>query len=433
MVKDVLCPVCGCLCDDIEVTVENNNIVKVQNACAMGASKFLNYNKERIRTPLMRRNGEFSPCSLDEAIDNIAKALVKAEFPVIYGFALSSCEAVKVGVELAEEVGGVIDNQTTVCHGPGVQGLQDIGLPSCTLGEVKHRADLIIYWGSNPQDAHPRHFERYSLLPKGRFREGKKDRKLIVIDVRKTATARMADMFIKIEPGKDFELIEALRALLKFEDLEQNYVAGIPKEKLEELTEIMRSCEFGVIFFGQGLTQTVGKDRNSDALFSLVRDLNKFTKFSVMPIRGHYNVTGSNEVLTWQTGFPFGVDLSKGYPWYNPGDTTVVDIFRRGENDLTLVVGSDPIAHLPRKATLNILKHPLFTLDPHMSLTAMASDIVIPTAFYGIEAEGTAYRMDGIALPLKKIVDPPPNILPDEEILRRILKRVKEIKNEFSN
>ncbi|MEM4311786.1 MAG: formylmethanofuran dehydrogenase subunit B [Nitrososphaerales archaeon] len=426
--RDILCPVCGCLCDDIEVNVENNSIVKVQNACAMGASKFLNFSKERLKNPLMRKNGELVPCSLNEAIDHISRALVKAEFPVIYGFALSSCEAIKVGIELAEEIGAVIDNQTTVCHGPGVQGLQDIGQVSCTLGEVKHRADLIIYWGSNPQDAHPRHFERYSLLPEGRFRGGKKDRKLVVVDVRKTATARMADFYIRIEQGKDFELISALRALLRFEDIEQEQVAGIPKEKVEELAEMMRSCEYGVIFFGQGLTQTIGKDRNGDNLFALVRDLNKFTKFLVMPIRGHYNVTGSNEVLTWQTGFPFGVDLSKGYPWYNPGDTTVVDIFRRGENDLTLVVGSDPLAHLPRRATMHILEHPLFTIDPSMSLTAMASNVVIPSAFYGLEAEGTAYRMDGVALPLKKIVEPPEGILPDEEILRRILEKVKEIR-----
>ena len=34
---------------------------------------------------------------------------------------------------------------------------------SCTLGEVKNRADLLIYWGGNPAECHPRHFTRYTL------------------------------------------------------------------------------------------------------------------------------------------------------------------------------------------------------------------------------------------------------------------------------
>lgn len=33
IVKDVVCPFCGCLCDDIEVEVEGNRVVAVANAC----------------------------------------------------------------------------------------------------------------------------------------------------------------------------------------------------------------------------------------------------------------------------------------------------------------------------------------------------------------------------------------------------------------
>ncbi|MHA2273369.1 MAG: hypothetical protein ACXACI_16040, partial [Candidatus Hodarchaeales archaeon] len=34
-----------------------------------------------------------------------------------------------------------------------------------------NRSDLIIYWGANPIHAHPRHLSRYSLFPRGYFRE----------------------------------------------------------------------------------------------------------------------------------------------------------------------------------------------------------------------------------------------------------------------
>jgi formylmethanofuran dehydrogenase subunit B len=394
----------------------------------MGTTKFLNFPNDRISTPMLRKNGSYQSTNLEDAINKTANILLKANYPVIYGLALSSCEAVKVALELTEEIGGVLDNQTSVCHGPGVQGLHDIGESTCSLGEVKHRADLIICWGCNLNEAHPRHFERYSYTAKGRYRKGKEDRKLIVLDVRNTSTAKLADIFIQIEPGKDYELINALRTALRLEQIQQKSVAGIPVEKIEELAEILRSCQFGALFYGQGVTQTSGKGRNIDALFSLARDLNNWTKFLIMPARGHFNVTGVNQVSTWQTGFPYGIDFSQGYPWYNPGETTVVDIVRRQENDATLVIGSDPIAHFPQNVSKNMLKNPVIAIDPANSMTTMVADIIIPSNFAGIESDGIAYRMDGVALPLKKVVNPPNKIYSDEEILMMILKKVKEIK-----
>ncbi|WP_245618712.1 hypothetical protein [Methanogenium cariaci] len=50
-----------------------------------------------------------------------------------------------------EILGGVIDSTTSVCHGPSILAIQEVGHPGCTLGQVKNRADLIIYWGGcNP-------------------------------------------------------------------------------------------------------------------------------------------------------------------------------------------------------------------------------------------------------------------------------------------
>jgi formylmethanofuran dehydrogenase subunit B len=65
-----------------------------------------------------------------------------------------------------------------------------------------------------------------------------------------------------------------------------------------------------------------------------------------------------------------------------------------------------------------------------MNATAMLGDVVIPSAFVGIEVGGTAYRMDNVPLPLKKVVEPPEGILTDEEILKRILEEVRIIKSQ---
>lgn len=426
-ISAVVCPGCGALCDELEVDVEGNRIVRVRNACSVGATKFLNYWRDRPPQPLVKDGEGFKPISLEEAVDRIATMLVEADYPLIYGWSLTSCEAQKLGVELAELVGGVLDNNTTVCHGPTILGVQEVGEPTCTLGEVKARADLIIYWGCNPPEAHGQHPKRYTLEPRGRFRE-RAERRLVVVDVRETPIARQADRFLRIEPNHDYELLTALRLALENEEIEEDEVGGVPVREIEDLAEEMRRCEFGALFFGLGLTMTAGKYRNIDAALRLVRELNRWTKFAIMPMRGHFNVTGANKVSTWQTGFPYAVDLSRGHPWYNPGETTAVDILARGDNDATLVVAADPVASFPRKAVAHLVSQPLAVVDPQLSLTARMADIVIPSAYVGIEAEGTAYRMDGVALLLKKLLEPPEGVYPDEVILRRIVDRVRALK-----
>jgi len=474
VVKAVTCPVCGSLCDDIELTIEDAKIVKVKNGCAMCESKFLGYNGEhRVLKPLIRRNGKLVKTSLKEAIKKATQILAEANYPILYGWSSTSCEASRVGLELAEEVGGVVDNTAVVCHGPSILSIQDVGIPSCTLGQIRHRADLVIYWGSDPWSAHPRHIERYTAFSEGRFEKSawrgyltkikaltvkkkiesairrvflrekpptsylkrelpptllKEGRKLVVIDVRKTKSAEMADYFIQVEPNKDYDLLQAFRALIRDQEVEVDEVAGVPVKYLEEVADIMIRCNFGILFFGLGLTMSRGKLRNIDAALSLIRDLNMRTKFVIMPMRGHFNVTGANTVFTWQTGYPYAVDFSLGYPRYNPGETSVVDVLLRKESDATLVVASDPVANFPKKAVEHLVSNPLIVIDPHMNATAQMADVVFPSAFVGIEAEGTAYRMDHVPLPLKKVVEPPRGVLPDEEILRRILSEVRKIR-----
>ncbi len=471
--KSVTCPVCGSLCDDIELEVDGSEIIKVRNGCSMCESKFLGRSENRHRKPLVRNGGKLVEVPISKAIDKAAEILVSSEYPLLYGWSSTSCEAIRVGIELAEEVGGVIDNTSSVCHGPSVLGIQDVGISTCTLGQIRHRADLVIYWGSNPWSAHPRHVERYTAFSEGKFEKSgwrdyvskikasnarkkmksvamltskertpvpvlkrggpcpailKKGRKLIVVDVRRSKSAEAADFFVQIEPNKDYEVLQALRTLIRDGELEVDSVGGVPVDYLEELADAMIGCEFGVIFFGLGLTMSRGKSRNVDAALSLVRDLNAFTKFAIMPMRGHFNVSGADTVFTWLTGYPYAVDFSLGYPRYNPGETSVVDVLTRKDSDAALIVASDPVANLPHDAAESLIKNPLIVLDPHLNATGQMADIYFPSAFVGIEANGTAYRMDHVPLPLKKVVDAPKGVLSDEEILMRILSRVRALK-----
>jgi len=100
------------------------------------------------------------------------------------------------------------------------------------------------------------------------------------------------------------------------------------------------------------------------------------------------------------------------------------------ESDAALVIASDPAATLPREAVTHLVKNPLIVIDPHMNATSLMADVVFPSAFVGIEVDGTAYRMDRVPLPLKKVVEPPEGVLGDEEILKKILEEVRIIESQ---
>jgi formylmethanofuran dehydrogenase subunit B len=426
IIKDVICSFCGCLCDDIEVKVEDGRIVGADNACELGSAKF--QTDHRLKAPIRRAGRGWEEIGYDEAIAGAAEILLDADRPLLFGWSSTCGEAQMVGIEMAELLGGVIDATTSVCHGTSILAIQEVGHPGCTLGQVKNRADVIIYWGCNPIEAHPRHMSRYTTYADGFFLSNAfKDRTVIVVDVRRTETAEIADEFIEIRPGGDYAVLSALRAMVRGKDgMIPQTVAGVPKQRLLRIAEICRKARFGALFFGMGLTQTPGKYKNIRNAIELVDELNRHTKFTLTPMRGHFNVYGFNEVCTWTTGYPFAVDFSRGIAWYNPGETTAVDMLARKECDACLVVSSDPAAHLPRAAVKHLADIPVVQIDPHPNATTAFCTIQIPVAVTGIDAEGTAYRMDGVPIRTRKVIDL--GYPTDTTVLGQIYSRMKGVK-----
>ena len=137
----------------------------------------------------------------------------------------------------------------------------------------------------------------------------------------------------------------------------------------QDLMDRMKRANFGVILFGTGLTMTRGTYLNSEAMLALVRDMNAYTRFVAKPMRGRGNVIGADNVVTWRTGYPFGVNLSRGYPRFNPGEYTAADMLARGEADAAMIVASDPMSsfsqHGARPSGLDPLRRARFQGNPH--------------------------------------------------------------------
>lgn len=426
MIRDATCTFCGCVCDDMHLTVDEqaHKITKAENACVLGRAWFKEHGIEE--RPFALIDGR--EAGTDEAIEAAAQILAKARFPVIYGLSDTTCEAQREAVAIADMIGGNLDTTTSVCHGPTGMAFQGVGESTATLGEIRNRADLLVFWGGNPAESHPRLFTRYAVTAKGMYvPNGRKDRTVVLVDVRRTQSAAVADIFIQVKPRRDFEVLWALRALVKGRSVDPSLeqTTGVALSTLEDLARRMKSCRYGALLFGMGLTMNRGRHFNSGALLALASDLNAYTHFVAKPVRGHGNVTGADNVVSWQTGFPFGVNLSRGYPRFNPGEFTTVDLLGRGEADAAMVIAADPGANFPQPAIEHLKRIPVIVLDPKPTHTAALAKVAITTATYGISVPGTVYRMDDVPITLRPALPSPyPS---DQQVLTRIRERVREL------
>jgi len=408
----------------MQLTVDGDRIVKAQNACVLGKSWFFNHHIEDRPDALV----DGRPATYEEAIERAAQILVNAQYPVTYGLSDTTCEAQRVAVAITDWIGGTIDTTTSVCHGPSGMAFQGVGEVTASLGEIKNRADFLLFWGGNPAESHPRHFTKYSLMPKGEFvPNGRKDRTAVLIDVRKTKSSKAVDIFLQIKPRSDFELAWAMRGLAAGLDIDPDIEksTGIDIETLKDLVDRMKQAKFGAILFGMGVTMTRGKHNNSEAVLALARDLNDYTRWVAKPMRGHGNVTGADNVVTWSTGYPFGVCLSRGYPRFNPGEFTTSDLLARREADAALIIASDPMSNFSQPARNHLSSIPVVVLDPKLSDTAKVAAVAFTTSTYGINEPGTVYRMDDVPIPLRPAFESP--FRGDFEILKAIERRIREL------
>jgi formylmethanofuran dehydrogenase subunit B len=426
IVEDATCTFCGCLCDDIALSIDRDRITAARNACAVGESWF--FSRIHEQGPVCLIEGQ--PASLDEGVERAAQILNKAVYPLILGLCETTSEAQRAAVSIGDWIGACVDSAHSESRGPAVLALQEVGEVTCTLGEVRNRGDLIIFWGCNPIESHPRHLSRYSLEPAGLFvPRGRADRFCVVVDVRETATAAVADQFLAIKLGREFEALWTLRALAKGVELDATFVeaeTGVSLATWHELMDRMKRAKYGVIFSGPAQVTTFDTHQNSHALYTLVRDMNAHARFVCVPLGGPGNVAGADNVLTWQTGYPFAVNLARGYPRFGPGEYTAADALGQGEGDAALIVADDPMSYLNPAAREHLTRVPIVVLDFRDTATTKIATVAFRTAAYGINAPGTIYRADGVTIPIRvACLSPLPN---DAEVLKRIEQRVRELK-----
>jgi len=416
--QDIVCTQCSCTCDDLHLITDPNSVQSISTDCPLARDWFLH--TEIGNLPKISIDQKATALNL--AIDKISSYLTQAKYPLVYGLSQSSIDSIRAAVSLADWIGAVVDTETSSNHGSAIEAVQEVGKVTCTLGEIRHRSDFLIFWGSDPLITQPRHFERYSLYADGTFIENNRaGRTCIVIDQTPTASSEIADQFIQIPAGKNYEAARVLIALSKGVSLQADIVknsTGQPLSVWQDLFDRMAKAQFGSLFFGMGVMQAKDGYEASRAMLELTRDMNHHTRFVCKSMRGGGNATGADNVMNWRVGSPFSVSLTNGTPRYCPQDYNAEAVLSRNETDVALIIQTKPEEHLSEKAIAHLKKIPFILLESRESALSKFAKIRIQTSEFGIHEAGTAYRMDDVPIHSRAILK---SDLPSAEKLLKLI------------
>ncbi|MDM7918987.1 MAG: formylmethanofuran dehydrogenase subunit B, partial [Methanosarcina sp.] len=395
---------------DIEVESEKNKVNKVYTACRVGVAHMKD-GKENAAFMVDNK-----PVDEATAIKEAASILKNAKNPLIFGLGTSTSETQKLAIELARKTSATLDDTSSFCLGKVIEALLNNKFKVCTLDDVRNKADVIIFWGADPSDSHPRHLSKHSYFPRGteKQRGWEEERTAICIDVRKSHTAKICgNYFFQIPPAGDAEFIDALMAALAGKLPKTSY--NFPPKRILELANILKGAKFGVVFVGLGLIYSL---ENLEPLIRLMNALNEKSNFHLVPMVGHYNMRGFNENLFEETGYVNSVKFEEGTVKHGP-EYSIVESLKAKAVDAALIIGSDPLSSLPRSISKNLLEIPTIVIDPCETLTSRKAKVYINTAISGVESGGSATRMDGVKVEFKPVIETKrPS---DEAVLKKIM------------
>ncbi|MDF2695098.1 MAG: formate dehydrogenase-O, major subunit [Labilithrix sp.] len=321
----------------------------------------------------------------------------------------------------------------------------------CHITEDVEHADFVLFIGTNPFQAHG--------IPNARdtLRDLKKDtaRTMVVIDPRKTETARLADVHLQVRPGADAFLLAAMLAIIVREGLHdraflaerctgfaaleaelraipvEDFVrrADVPLADVERVARGFAKAASACVRVDLGLQQSLHSTLNSylEKLLFLVtgnfgkRGGNNFHSF-FLPILGH---TDERESRHWRTAHHRMYPIGGLYPpnilpseIEHEGEDHIRAMFVDSANPV--LTGADTTGYERAFAKLELL----VVVDVAMTETARLAHYVLPAATQFEKWECTGFNLEfpDNAFHLRHPLFPPrAEALPEPEIYTRLL------------
>jgi assimilatory nitrate reductase catalytic subunit len=460
----------------VEVRADDDFPVNRGQMCIKGfTSAALLDHPARIRSPLLRKSdGRLAPVSWDTAYDFIADrvaTLRAAHGPSAIGAfgsgALTNEKAYLLGKFVRVVLRSPnVDYNGRYCMASAAAGQNrafgvDRGLPFPVADIAKTRA--LMLWGSNCADTMP-------PIMQWVFEQKNSGGQLIVVDPRRTDTARAAALHLQLTPGSDLALAEGLlylalehklvdldyvssrttgfddlrRAVLAGDPVQVERVTGVPAELQLRAVRLLAASESSMVLSGRGCEQQSKGTDTVLALINLMLALGKVGK----PASGYGCLTGQGngqggrehgqkaDQLPGYRSIEDGADRAaiaaawgldpadlpgKGKSAYElldslgPGGVRALLVF--GSN---VVVASPNASHIERKLRALDL---LVVCDAFVNETAEAAHVVLPVTQWA-EEEGTMTNLEGRVILRQRVVAPPPGVKSDLEILCALAARL---------
>lgn len=326
------CNYCSIACN-LDFYVENNKIVKVHPTeghpinngfCCI---KGLNLDKQNtiIKTPkgpkIKNENGVMETVSWDKAFEETAKRIKdiqekygKESFAFISTGQLDTTEMALIGHIGRTYLGGNGDGNTRLCMATSVVAhKQSFGFdaPPYSLKDLE-LSDTIFLFGANPVVAHP--------IIWGKIRDNK-NAKIIVVDPRKSETAKNAHIWVDIKPKADLTLLYTMANVLieknwidkefiqnntegfsEFKEFVKDFTldkvydeTGISKERVLELVDLIHNGKKVSFWWTMGVNQSYQAVRTAQGIINLALITGNIGKPGTGPnsITGQCNAMGS--------------------------------------------------------------------------------------------------------------------------------------------
>ncbi|MEP7215642.1 MAG: formate dehydrogenase subunit alpha [Anaerolineaceae bacterium] len=478
------CPYCGVGCG-ITLNVDASDRIRwvdddPQNLssdgmlCVKGrfGTTYVNH-ADRLTTPLIRRNGELTEATWNDALDLIAERFLafRGSFGS-FASAKATNEDAFVQQKFVRLVMGTnnIDHCTRLCHSPSVEAmLQQFGSGATSNSYTDYEAaSCIVLVGCDPGSNHP------VIASRMRRAIDSRGTKLIVVNPRRIEMCDRATIFLQPRPGTDVGLFTGMARSILDARLENRafvqsrtegfaeWLAALNGVSVDECAEtcgvaasdiraaallyarppVLDANEPGsCLVWGMGVTQHTNGTANAHSLLNLALLTGQLGRpgSGVSPLRGQNNVQGcgdagcvpdslpgyqkySNETLApfeelWGSGLP-SVEGMKA--------TDMIERIALGDIRAMYIVGENPLLSEPNVHHATELIQSLDFLvvqDLFMHETAQLADVVLPACSFA-EKDGTFTNSERRVQRVRRAIAPVGESRPDWEIIAELGRRM---------
>ncbi len=322
--------------------------------------------------------------------------------------------------------------------------------------------DLIILWGSNARDTHPIFFHHV-------LQGVRNGARLVVVDPRRTSSARWADTWLGLDVGSDIALAngmarEIVAAGLQHQDFIENAtsgfeaykacvecytpvvverITGVPAETIRQVAHSYARAKRAILCWTLGITEHHNAVDNVLALINLALLTGHVGRYGsgLNPLRGQNNVQGGGDMGAIPDRLPgfqhvendeLRAKFEKAWGARIPPKrglhlSGMFEAMEHGKFKALYVIGENPVdSEADQNRALKLLRSLDFLVvqDVLMTSTAEIADVVLPAAAGWCESEGTVTNSERKVQRVRRALRPPAGAWDDLEILFELAGRL---------